>query len=276
MKRIFNRSIWVVLAMFALSLFVANLGQAKVTEVDLSSAVGIWLFDEGAGDSAKDTSSKGNHAKLTKGPKWVSGKFGKALSLDGKDDYVVVSPSKSLESSDEKYTGTAWVKLHKPGKQRNNCCFDDQFIVGWVPGWHNIINVFGAGRNNNWGKVEIGSNELNPRWSFSPKTVNDGKWHHLAFAYTGKKKILYIDGIADIDRAATGIFGVKGVEVTIGGAITERFAMGLIDDVGIFNVALSKADVKTVMDKGLGRSLGILPVTSKSRLTTVWARIRFH
>ena len=120
MKRIFNRSIWVVLASLALSLCVANLGQAKVTEVDLSSAVGIWLFDEGTGDSTKDISSKGNHAKLTKAPKWVSGKFGKALSLDGKDDYVVVSPSKSLESSDEKYTGTAWVKLDKPGKQRNN------------------------------------------------------------------------------------------------------------------------------------------------------------
>jgi len=77
MKGIFNRSIWAILAIFVLSLSVANLGQAKVTEVDLSSAVGIWLFDEGAGDSAKDISSKGNHAKLTKGPKWVSGKFGK-------------------------------------------------------------------------------------------------------------------------------------------------------------------------------------------------------
>jgi len=241
--------------------------------IDPKTAVAVWLFE---GD-LKDGTENNNSGKFKNGAKITDGgKFGKALSLDGKDDYVVVSPSKSLESSDEKYTGTAWVKLDKPGKQRNNCCFDDQFIVGWVPGWHNIINVFGAGRNNNWGKVEIGSNELNPRWSFSPKTVNDGKWHHLAFAYTGKKKILYIDGIADIDRAATGIFGVKGVEVTIGGAITERFAMGLIDDVGIFNVALSKADVKTVMDKGLGRSLGILPVTSKSRLTTVWARIRFH
>ncbi len=50
--------------------------------------------------------------------------------------------------------------------------------------------------------------------------------------------------------------------------------MGLIDDVGIFNVALSKADVKTVMDKGLGRSLGILPVMPKNQLTTVWARIK--
>lgn len=51
--------------------------------------------------------------------------------------------------------------------QRNDCCHDDQFVVGWsrtrgedsdaAPGWHNIVNVFGAGRNTNQGKVEIGS-----------------------------------------------------------------------------------------------------------------------
>ena len=57
MKRIFNRSIWVVLASLALSLCVANLGQAKVTEVDLSSAVGIWLFDEGCVYLSKPSTS---------------------------------------------------------------------------------------------------------------------------------------------------------------------------------------------------------------------------
>ena len=86
--------------------------------------------------------------------------------------------------------------------------------------------------------------------------------------------MLYIDGEVQIDRAATGEFGVKGMDVIIGGAVAERFAKGLIDEVGIFKVALSKADVKTIMKKGLGRSLGTLPVTPKSRLTTVWARIR--
>ena len=238
--------------------------------INPKAAVAIWLFE----GNLKDGTENGNNGEFKNGVKITNGgKFGQALSLDGKDDYVIVKASPSLDSTAKQATTMAWIKFDKPGKKRNQCCFDDQFVVGWRS-WKNIINVFGAGRNDNWGKVEIGSGQLAPNWSISPKTVNDNKWHHLAFAYDGKKKVLYIDGEVQIDRAATGEFGVKGMDVIIGGAVAERFAKGLIDEVGIFKVALSKADVKTIMKKGLGRSLGTLPVTPKSRLTTVWARIR--
>ena len=43
--------------------------------------------------------------------------IGKVLSLDGKDDPVLVPRSKSLESSIEKYTGRAWIKLKRRGWQ---------------------------------------------------------------------------------------------------------------------------------------------------------------
>ena len=88
MNKVLDHSVWGMLIVLTLSLSVANIGQAKITEVDLSTAVGIWLFDEGSGDSTKDMSSKGNHAKLTEGPKWVSGKFGKALEFNGEDNCV--------------------------------------------------------------------------------------------------------------------------------------------------------------------------------------------
>ena len=57
-------------------------------EIDLESAIGIWLFDEGTGNIAKDTSGKGNHGKLMDNPKWVEGKFNTALEFDGNDDWV--------------------------------------------------------------------------------------------------------------------------------------------------------------------------------------------
>ena len=83
-----NRAIWGVFAILVLSLSVANVSQAGVTEVDLSTAVGIWLFDEDSGDSTKDMSSEGNHGKLVKSPKCVTGKFGKALEFNGKGNFV--------------------------------------------------------------------------------------------------------------------------------------------------------------------------------------------
>ena len=104
-----------MLIILTLSLSVANIGQAKITEVDLSTAVGIWLFDEGSGDSTKDMSSKGNHAKLTEGPKWVSGKFGKALEFNGEDNCV--QTEKKLLDAKTEFTIVSWIK---PGKLTAN------------------------------------------------------------------------------------------------------------------------------------------------------------
>ena len=73
------------ISFIVISLMFANLSYAKIDE---ASIIGMWLFDEGEGDVALDSSGNGNNGKLMNDPKWVEGKFGKALSCDGVDDYV--------------------------------------------------------------------------------------------------------------------------------------------------------------------------------------------
>jgi len=257
------------ICLFILSLILTVQGYGAINP---KTAVAVWLFD----GNTEDATENKNHGELKNGAKIADGgKFDKALSLDGEDDYVLVNPSASLESSSKQYTGVAWVKLDKEGVQRNACCNDDQNILSWTPGWHSLLLVFGAGRGGNQGKVEIGSAELAPQWNSGTKQVNDDKWHHLAFAYSGDKKILYIDGKVDINQDASGAFGIKGVTLTIGGtANDQRIALGLIDDVGIFNTALSEADVNTVMNKGLPEIFGVVAVSPKDLLTTTWSKIR--
>jgi hypothetical protein len=77
-------------------------------EIDSKSLVGVWLFDEGSGEKAKDSSGRGNDGELKNNPKWVEGKFGKALEFDGKDDCVEVPDSDILDVT--AITLTAWVK----------------------------------------------------------------------------------------------------------------------------------------------------------------------
>ena len=61
----------------------------------------------------------------------------------------------------------------------------------------------------------------------------------------------------------------------IGGDTNDQgYTDGAIDDVGIFNVALTAGDVKDIMNKGLGRATGLLPVSPKGRLATVWGEIK--
>lgn len=240
--------------------------------VDSATAVGVWLFDDG---DVSDSSGNGNDGELMNGAEVTDGgKWGKALSLDGDDDYVNVASSDTLESTAAEYTGVAWVKLERKGDPHGGCCADDHMVIAFTTNWNNILNVFGPGRGGNQGKVEVGSRELNPRWLFGPTAVNDDAWHHLAFTYDGAKKILYIDGEVDIDQDTTNDFGVTGADVHLGGTPGNRIALGLMDEMAIFNVPLEQADIQNIMNDGLGSVLGLTPVTPLDRLTTTWANIK--
>jgi len=57
-------------------------------EIDPETILGIWLFDEGTGNTAEDASGNGNDGRLMNAPKWVAGKFGSALEFDGSSTYV--------------------------------------------------------------------------------------------------------------------------------------------------------------------------------------------
>ena len=88
----------VVISLIIISLMVANVSHAKIDKKDI---MGMWLFDEGKGDTAKDSSGNKNDGTLMNDPKWVDGKNkpSKALEFDGKDDYVIVhigAPPQSL------------------------------------------------------------------------------------------------------------------------------------------------------------------------------------
>ena len=85
MKAIVAKITIMCISLTAFGLMFTGQSDAKV---DLESAVGIWLFDDGGGNVAKDSSGNGYDGKLMNGPKWVKGKFGMALEFDGKDDWT--------------------------------------------------------------------------------------------------------------------------------------------------------------------------------------------
>jgi hypothetical protein len=74
-----------------------------------------YQFDETKGDIAKDSSGFGRHARLVNGPTWQEGRFGSALSFDGKDDYVstALTSSQLGIGSNSPRTVAAWVFVRK-------------------------------------------------------------------------------------------------------------------------------------------------------------------
>jgi hypothetical protein len=108
---------------YSLSIYVTVENQGDYTEtfnvtaradpVGISDGlVGYWSFDEGSGTTASDSSGNRNDGTVY-GANWTDGKFGKALSFDGIDDYVTVPASLSFNNISDAVTIAAWVKLEQ-------------------------------------------------------------------------------------------------------------------------------------------------------------------
>ena len=78
--------------LFLCLMFVARIS----TAVTLDDAIGIWLFDDGTGDTTADSSGNGNDGILMEGPQWVDGRFGKALSFDVEGPFVRIEVPSAL------------------------------------------------------------------------------------------------------------------------------------------------------------------------------------
>jgi hypothetical protein len=237
-------------------------------KIDLSTIVGLWLFDEGTGDVANDSSAKGNRGTLTNGPKWVAGKFGRAVEFDGKDDIVISSSPLGLSGNAERSVAF-WIKpTSSDGFQP---------VVSW--------GVAG-GQKAYW--VEYNGNEGGPNTirvcgydadAYTKATLPLGQWHHVAVVYPGKvsETKFYYNGVSQEVKLYAGnqkdTLDTTDSTVTIGDApihrnINRNPFVGAIDEVAIFNVALTEDDVKEIMTKGLKA------VSPAGKLVTVWGTIK--
>jgi hypothetical protein len=108
------------------------------------------------------------------------------------------------------------------------------------------------------------------RWEKS--AVNDNEWHHIAIAIDYPEIRLFIDGVDQGVQALPDNMVSTETSVWIGKRKPNNFAFkGIIDEVGIFNVGLSKDDVQRIMNDGL---ITALAVSSMSKLATSWATIK--
>jgi hypothetical protein len=240
------------------------LTNSSYANIDLENAVGIWLFDEGNGDIAKDSSGNGNDGTL-EGPKWVDGKFGKALEFNGVSDYVNTGNDPITDVSGTKILSiSAWVK--RATKTSRVLVAIRRSPGGYVLG----VGILGAGANQvkmtKYAIVDIYLGDF----------PQDTDWHHIVGVWHEKGQIVYIDGVVNANSADTANFSSAsaGSLLIDGDTGDQGYTDGTIDDVAIFNVALTEDDVEDIMDQGVGMAAGILPVSPKGRLASVWGEIK--
>jgi hypothetical protein len=255
-----------IIGLVFVSLVLTSLSYAKL---DIESAVAIWLFDEGAGDKASDSSGNGNDGNLTNGPEWVDGKFGKALKFDGVDDCVFVSSPIGLPTGPNARTISLWFKWSS---------------VKWPsPG----IEIMGYGANANSRRLGIW---IDSSHALGIETCNYGRvfswdgdtnWHHLAVVYpkgetsTDKFK-LYFEGVLQSgkDIQAVQTLNTASSPLAIGVLPDPKvyYFNGIIDDVAIFNEVLSEEDIKNITKNGIANAAA--SVSPSGKLATAWGKIK--
>jgi len=202
-----------------------------VTEPNL---VGWWKLDDGQGNLVLDWSSLGNHGTVLGDPNWVQGQLGSALDLDGFDDCVDVGDPNSLNITDQ-ISLLAWIKT---GAASNSA--DQSYITKG---------------NDSYALRHSGDNNLQFRISETivvgtpvQSSFND-IWHHLAGTYDGNLLILYVDGESQSTTVSTGAIAESVYNVNIGReSVGNRFYYdGVIDDVRIYNLALTEEEIKQAM-----------------------------
>ncbi len=197
--------------------------------------VGYWKLDEGTGTIAQDSSGNGNDGTLTNGPTWSTGQLNGALQFDGIDDYVNISHAPSLQPAN--VTVSAWIK---PTSISTYDVVLNKVANGiWDDGYGLEVS-----KNS---KMSFRINDENSPSNFAETSVSTGVWTHVVGTYDGSVIRIYKDGILAASTSNTNGITYAGGNVGIGDSAqgpdpSTKFT-GLIDDVRIYNRALSASEV---------------------------------
>lgn len=206
---------------------------------------GHWSFDEGDSDIVKDLSSYGNDGTRY-GATWTNaGKFRKAMSFDG-SSYIAVGDSDFSEGA-EPFSFSLWMK---PSATGTPFFYGTKSTNSGVVTYYDISNS--KTRFGRWG-----NDILTPTIT---QSLNE--WSHIAYVYDGSTLSAYVN---------SSFAGSTTVTLTtvlnagyIGSAGTSQYFSGLIDEVKIFNYALTHDEIKTEYNSGQTAVMGTGPSSSLS------------
>jgi hypothetical protein len=205
-----------------------------------------WSLDEGSGSTTADISGGGHTGQLLNSPTWAADRpptryrnFA-ALAFDGVDDSVQIDNPAALNFAGQ-ITLAAWVKPQVTDGIRNILAH----------GYTRSPNAEVFLRVND-GRYEIGSWNGGNHLAAMPIPANDlNQWVHLVGVYDGASWRLYRNGAQVATMAdTTGALQVEaGWAIGSRGSNAERFFQGLIDDVLIYNRALSPAEIAALASR---------------------------
>jgi hypothetical protein len=209
--------------------------------------IGYWNFD----DNTDDQSGSGNHGSIVGGVSYDADVpaalgAGKSAAFDGAaGTYVNVTQNSGLPiTTQSAFSISMWVKGDGTVDNVDDRVFSEAMTTNSSP-------LFNLGTQNQGadGRFDFFfRNGESPNHLYSDGEAFDNQWHHIAWVDVDHSGTLFIDGVADktFDYASYVNDGFAPDTTTIGGILRDTDCCnftGNIDDVAIYDIALSEADV---------------------------------
>ena len=250
----------VIIMAVTLSLFVL---MPLLSSADYSAGLVLnFSFDEGSGDVAMDLSGNGHDGKIDK-PSWVDGKIGGALKFGGAGSgtWVTVESTDALNVNE--CTFMAWINAETWDGTR-------QIVGKSVHGGCSGRAQYGLFSEGGTFKLrfetESGRNDIN---ADLPAT---NEWVHVAFTNDGEMAQLYVNAEVVSEGDVPGVLRSIDDPLRIAqdcDRANNVFA-GMIDEVRLWNRALSGDDIAVLMDLGANAT----PVDPKDKISTTWGSLK--
>ncbi|MEZ0071726.1 LamG-like jellyroll fold domain-containing protein [Planotetraspora sp. GP83] len=221
------------------------------TQTGVPGLVAAYGMNEGTGTAVADVSGTGN-AGTASAATWATGKYGQALSFNGTSSTVTVSDAASLRITG-KLTLEAWVNPTTLGATRPalvkeaasgpayglhaglKTCTAAPFMCAIMPTYTYVPSS----------QVKIGGTGYSATGTTALPT---GSWSHIASVYDGTTVKTYVNGSPVATTSVSGANDTSTSPLRIGAdTVAGTYFSGLIDEVRVYNIALTQAQVQSDM-----------------------------
>ena len=231
--------------------------------------VARWEFE----DNGNDISGNSHNGVIVGGATYKDGLHGRCISLQG-GSYFNAGGGKNTGDPDTwadirgNFTLCFWVRSHD---------ISYASLAGFICKGED--DAYRIEQDGGWEGTKCRFSIRSGRDVFGTKKIVDSLWHHVTAVYDGSYVKLYVDGVLDVQSLATGVITTNNDNLSIGNnehlllehGVTTRKVTGLMDDVRLYNRALTASEISIIANDKYRKSYNPSPVDGATeQLETVY------
>src|SRR5438132_6201092 len=205
-----------------------------------ASLVAAYAFEAGTGSTVADASGNGNTGTIINATWATAGKYGHALSFNGSNARVDIKDVASLRLTTA-LTLEAWVNPSAVSSAWRDVVYkgnDNYYLMATTD----------HSSRPGGGIIAAGTHAE----TFGTTLLATNTWTHLATTYDGATLRLYVNGVQVSSVAKTGSILTSTNPLQLGGdSIYGQYFQGLIDEVRVYNTALTAAQIQADLNTPL-------------------------